>query len=155
MARSRASWLPLTGIAFGLLLGGCVDMFTSVPPPDATRWRGTTTAGAADQPGCGPFALDLGLSTDPTFLWQVVDGRARPTTRSVRASDRVEGAFATWWLDGYMTPADFVQFESRLQQPVILGARPYAVWRGTRTDERMTLVESGSPCGREVVLTRG
>ena len=37
----------------------------------------------------------------------------------------------TWWVQGYMTPANFIEFETRLQRPVFFNARPYAVWRGT------------------------
>ena len=146
MAGSHASWLPLMGMA--LTLGGCVDMFTTAPP-EAVRWRGVTTAGAKGEPNCGPFAMDLGVYSDPVFLMEVASGRAYPTVR-VTQDD-----LATWWLEGYATAGNFVEFESREQRPVILDARPYAVWRGTRGDERIVLVESGSPCGREVVLTRG
>ena len=155
MTRSRGSLLPLLGTVCALALGGCVDMFTSVPPPDAAHWRGVTTAGAVGRPECGPFAIDVGLFADRLFLWETIGGRAYPTTTAATAPDQLLDHLSSWWLEGYMTPANFVQFESRLQQPVILGARPYSVWRGTRNDERMLLVESGSPCGREVVLTRG
>ena len=60
----------------------------------------------------------------------------------------------TWWVQGYMTPANFVEFETRMQRPAFFRARPYAVWRGTRVDDRIELTESGSPCKRELVLTR-
>lgn len=155
MTRSRGSLLPLLGTVCALAVGGCVDMFTSVPPPDAEHWRGVTTAGVGGGPVCGPFALDVGLFADPIFMWQTIGGRAYRTATPDPDSRLAADGITTWWLEGYMTTADFVQFESRLQQPIILGARPYSVWRGTRNDERMMLVESGSPCGREVVLTRG
>lgn len=155
MARSRAGWLPLIGVATTLGLGGCVDMFTDVPPPDASRWRGVTTAGVVELPECRPFALDVGLHADPLFVFQVIGGRANPTTPAETDVGKFTDSLGSWWLEGYMTPADFVEFESRLLEPVMLGARPYSVWRGTRQDDHMVLVESGSPCGREVVLTRG
>ena len=53
-----------------------------------------------------------------------------------------------------MTPENFVEFETRMQRPVYFGARPYAVWRGTRVDDRIALIESGSPCNRALVLSR-
>jgi hypothetical protein len=155
MSRLRRSLLPLLGMGGALALGGCVDMFTSVPSSDASHWRGVTTAGVAGKPECAPFAVDVGVEADPLFMWQVVGGRARPTADAVATFGQTDFALSQWWLEGFMTPANFVQLESRLQRPVILGARPYAVWRGTRDDERIVLVESGSPCGREVVLTRG
>ena len=65
------------------------------------------------------------------------------------------GAYRQWWLEGYVTEAEFVQFETKLQQPIYFGARPYAVWRGSIDGDRMVLTESGSPCDREVVLLRG
>ena len=64
-------------------------------------------------------------------------------------------AYSQWWLEGYVTEANFVEFETKLQQPIYFGARPYAVWRGTIDGRAHALVESGSPCDREVVLVRG
>ena len=63
-------------------------------------------------------------------------------------------AYTQWWLEGYVTDANFVQLETKMQRPVYFGARPYAVWRGTIAEDRLVLTESGSPCNREVVLVR-
>jgi hypothetical protein len=155
MAQSCASLLSLVTMAGALALGGCVDMFTAEPPPDASRWHGVTSAGATDNPECGPFAFDLGLYQQPVYLYQTLSGRAYPTTVPTTTTAKLIDDASQWWLDGYMTADNFVEFESRLQRPVYLGARPYSLWRGGRAGDRMLLVESGSPCNREVVLTRG
>ena len=114
-----------------------------------------TTAGVGGGSVCGPFALDVDLFADPIFMWQTIDGRAYPAATPDPDSRLVSDGITTWWLEGYMTTANFVQFESRLQQPD--HPRRATLFRMARhpSDERMMLVESGSPCGREVVLTRG
>ncbi len=155
MTRSCRNLLPLLGVVGALALGGCVDMFTSKQPANAEHWHGVTTAGVGGGPVCGPFALDLGLFADPLFMWQTVSGRAYPSVSSDPDSPLNADGITTWWLEGYMTSANFVEFETRLQRPILPALRPYSVWRGTRNAERMMLVESGSPCDREVVLTRG
>jgi hypothetical protein len=157
MAWSRTGLLPLAGpAALALALAGCVDMFTSVPPEGAVAWRGTTTAGDPALPECGAFDFELGQYAPPLYLWQTVSGRAWPTAVPAAGTlGRVADATTQWWLEGYVADDDFVQFESRRQRPVFFRARPYAVWRGTIAEDRMALTESGSPCGREVVLVRG
>ncbi len=145
MPRSSARFLPAAAVAAMLALGGCVDMFTPAQPPATTRWTGLTTAGTADLAECQPFDLQVDLFQERLFTFETINGRAFP-----RASSPV----STWWIEGYMTPANFVEFETRLQRPIYFRARPYAVWRGTMTADQITLVESGSPCHRQVVLTR-
>ena len=44
-----------------------------------------------------------------------------------------------------MTPANFVEFETRMQRPAFFHARPYAVWRGTRVDDRIELTDFAPP----------
>lgn len=132
-----------------LALGGCVDMFTPSQPPSTTRWSGVTTAGAADIPECRPFALDVALFAQPLYSFDTINGRAFPQAPGIGVA-----SVTTWWVQGYMTPANFVEFETRMQRPAFFHARPYAVWRGTRVDDRIELTESGSPCNRALVLTR-
>jgi hypothetical protein len=155
MACARKRLLPLFGAAAALALGGCVDMFTSVPPPDAVSWRGTTSAGNPEFAECGSFALELGQYQPPAFMWNTVSGRAWPTAVPETQLDKIAAMSRQWWLEGYVTPANFVEFETKLQQPIYFRARPYSVWRGTIAEDRMVLTESGSPCNREVVLVRG
>ena len=154
MAWSREGLLPMLGIGAALALGGCVDMFTSPPPADAVAWRGTTTAGNPAFPECGAFAFELGQYLPPTFMWDTVSGRAWPTTVPETRIGKWSRAYTQWWLEGYVTDANFVQLETKMQRPVYFGARPYAVWRGTIAEDRLVLTESGSPCNREVVLAR-
>lgn len=155
MAWSRKGLLPMLGFGAALGLGGCVDMFIGPPPTDAIAWRGTTTAGDPAFAECGAFSFELGQFLPAAFLWDTVSGRAWPTAVPDTRLGKWAEAYRQWWLEGYVTDADFVQFETKLQQPVFFGARPYAVWRGTIADDRMVLTESGSPCNREVVLVRG
>ena len=154
MSRARLGLLPLLGSA-ALALGGCVDMFTGPPPTDVVAWRGTTTPGNTDIAECGSFDLELGQYQPPSFMWNTVSGRAVRATAQETELAKWQASLQQWWLEGYVTPANFVEFETKLQQPVYFRARPYSVWRGTITDDRMVLVESGSPCNREVVLVRG
>ena len=154
MTRSRFGLTALTAAAAVTALGGCVDMFTSVPPADAVQWHGTTTAGNPAFPECAAFNFQLGQFDRPVFLSPVVSGRAWPEAAPTTILGKVNETFTQWWLEGYVTSANFVQFESRRQQPIFFRARPYAVWRGTIADDHMTLVESGSPCNRQVVLAR-
>ena len=155
MARSREDLLPLLGLGAALALGGCVDMFTGRPPPDAVAWRGTTTAGNTDFPECGAFQFELGQYRPERSCGTRSAAAPGPPRRRTRRPVEWAGAYRQWWLEGYVTEADFVQFETKLQQPIFFGARPYAVWRGTIDEDRMVLIESGSPCDREVVLVRG
>ena len=65
-------------------------------------------------PGAGRLRSISACIADPIFLWQTVGGRASRPTTPVRTSRRVsDGRSRTWWLEGYMTTANFVQFESR------------------------------------------
>jgi hypothetical protein len=155
MTRPRARLLPFRGAVAALALGGCVDMFTDNPPGGAARFRGVTTAGVVDIPECAPFALDVGVFPEPWYLWEQVSGRAYPTVPPESARAKLVDAVSSWWVEGYTTPAGFVQFDTRRQRPIYFGAKPYAVWRGSIEGERMVLEESGSPCGREAVLARG
>lgn len=139
-----------------LLLGGCVDMFTADPSVATARWTGTSTAGAAEYAECAPMTLDVAIWDDPLFLPQQIGGRAslqpaEPRTLRTRAAE----AASTWWVEGYMNPDYVVQLETRRQRPVYFRSKPYAVWRGNLVqDGRIELVESGSPCGRQLVLTK-
>lgn len=149
MARTSATLLPAMAVAATMALSGCVDMFTPTQPPSTTKWSGVTSAGATDLPECRPFSLDVALFAQPLYSFDTINGRAfpqGPTTSLASAT--------TWWVQGYMTPANFVEFETRMQRPAFFHARPYAVWRGTRVDDRIELTESGSPCNRALVLTR-
>ena len=146
--------LPTLAIGATLVLGGCVDVFTDRPPADAVAWRGTTSAGTTDAPECGAFLLELGQYQPPTFMWNTVSGRAWPTAVPATQVGKWTAAYQQWWLEGYVTPENFVEFETKLQQPVYFRARPYSVWRGQIVDDRMVLTESGSPCNREVVLVK-
>jgi hypothetical protein len=143
-------------VGFGLLvLGGCVDMFTGRPPEGTARWRGTTSAGPVAIPECAPMAIDLAIYEHPLYMPALVDGRAYPMDLATGIWPRTVDAATTWWVDGYMNPAQFVQFETKRQRPIYFRAKPYAVWRGSLVDDRIVLDEAGSPCGRELVLTRG
>lgn len=155
MRHEGACWrMGLMGLGL-LALGGCVDMFISTSPEGAARWRGTTTAGPVAIPECAPMAIDLAIHEDPLYLPALVNGRAYPLDEPRAFWPRTVDAVTTWWVDGYMNPAQFVQFETKRQRPVYFRAKPYAVWRGSLVDDRIALVESGSPCGRALVLTRG
>lgn len=138
-----------------LALGGCVDMFTTDVPPGSARWQGTTTAGPAQLAECAPMRLDLAVHDHPFYVPALVDGRAYPTTRPERRWPRAVDAATSWWIEGYRNPDNFVQFETKRQRPVYFRAKPYAVWQGRIDGDRLALAESGSPCNREVVLTRG
>jgi hypothetical protein len=152
----RARLPQFLGMVAGFLaLGGCVDMFTDNPPGGAARFRGVTSAGAAGFPECAPMALDIGVFPERWFVWEQVSGRAHPTARAEGAEARIVEAVSSWWLEGYANPAGFVQFDLRRQRPIYFGAKPYSVWRGSVDGERIVLEESGSPCGREVVLAKG
>jgi hypothetical protein len=155
MTRRRSGMMGMAATAAALALGGCVDMFTSVPPADAVPWHGTTTAGNPAFPECAAFNFQLGQHDRPVFLSPVVSGRAWLAAAPLTQVDKWAEYYSQWWLEGYVTSANFVQFESRRQQPIYFRAKPYAVWRGTIEDDRMTLVESGSPCNRQAVLARG
>ncbi len=154
MACARTRLFPMLGACALLALGGCVDMFTT-PPPDTVPWRGTTTVGNTAYAECGSFAFELGQYQPYAFMWNTVSGRAWPTATPQSLQDEWTASYRQWWLEGYVTPANFVEFETKLQQPIYFRARPYSVWRGTIADDRMLLTESGSPCNREVVLVRG
>jgi hypothetical protein len=155
MAWSREGMLPMLGLGAALALGGCSDMFTAPPPADAVAWTGTSTVGNPALPECGSFAFDLGQYQPATFMWDTISGRAHPTATPETRLGKVSETLTQWWVEGYVTDANFVQLETKMQRPVYFGARPYAVWRGSIADDRLVLIESGSPCNREVVLARG
>lgn len=136
-------------------LGGCADYFIGDPPRSAERWRGTTTAGPAGIAGCGPLAVDVAIYQDPLYFRRMVDGRAEPTVDIAGFLPRATALATTWWIAGYVNPMNEVQLETGRQRPVYFRAKPYAVWRGRLEGDRGTLAESGSPCNRELVLTRG
>jgi hypothetical protein len=153
--RTQAPRAWLWGLLGAAALGGCADLFIGDPPPSAERWRGTTTAGPAVIDGCAPLAVDVAIYQDPFSLSRVVDGRAEPTTEVTGFLPRATDAVTTWWIQGDVSRTNVVQFESGRQRPVYFRAKPYALWRGVLEGDRATLVESGSPCNRELVLTRG
>ena len=105
-------------------------------------WHGTTTAGNPAFPECQAFNFQLGQYRSAGVP---VAGGQRPRLGRLRRRNATLGkwdeTFSQWWLEGYVTSANFVQFESRRQQPIYFRAKPYAVWRGTIEDDRMTLVE--------------
>lgn len=136
-------------------LGGCVDMFTQAPADAPAAWSGTTTAGNPEFPECGPFLFELAQYQPPGYMWNTVSGRASPTGTPAGTLSRWVASGTQWWLEGYVTSANFVEFETKMQRPVYFGARPYSVWRGSIEGDRLAMTESGSPCGREVVLVRG
>ena len=153
MAGRRSRTVAL--LAAFAALGGCVDMFTQAPPDAPAAWSGTTTAGNTAFPECGPFLFELAQYQPPGYMWDTVSGRASPTEAPSGAVARWVASGTQWWLEGYVTDANFVQFETKMQRPVYFGARPYSVWRGAIEGDHMTMTESGSPCSREVVLVRG
>lgn len=155
MAWSREGLLLIVGLGAALTLGGCSDKFTAPPPADSVAWTGTSTVGNPALPECGSFAFELGQFQPATFMWDTVSGRAFPTAAPETRMGRLTGKVTQWWVEGYVTDANFVQLETKMQRPVFFGARPYAVWRGSIADDRLVLTESGSPCNREVVLARG
>lgn len=148
----RIGCLVLAGLLF---LGGCVDMFTGRPLTEMPRWTGTTTAGPIDIPECAPMAVDVTIFEDPLYLPYLVDGRAFPQLDIEGLGARATSLVSTWWVEGYMNPDYFVQVETRRQRPIYFRSKPYSVWRGSLVEEnRIVLIESGSPCNRELVLTR-
>ena len=153
MARPNRRIAPL--LAAVAALAGCVDMFTQAPPDAPAAWSGTTTVGNSDFPECGPFLFELAQYLPPGHLWNTVSGRAWPTEVPQATLGRWVAGATQWWLEGYVTSANFVEFETKMQKPVYFGARPYSVWRGYIDGDRMQMLESGSPCNREVVLVRG
>ena len=154
MTLSREHLIPMLGLTGFLALTGCVDMFTTRMPSAAGAWSGTTTAGQAELAECAPFAFQVDIHDNPVLFWPEVSGRAFPTVAPVGVRQQAVGTVTSWWVEGYMMPSNFIQLESRMQAPLFFGPRPYAVWRGTLADDRIDLVESGSPCQRELVLTR-
>jgi hypothetical protein len=184
MAHARNGHIRLLALGWLLTLAGCVDMFTASGAPEiarwqgttqpapevvgrvpvsdampgvtvATIWRGTSTAGKPGVAGCDPLAFDVTVHGDPLSVPAVVNGRAYPTTAPQDTRQRLEAAVTSWWVEGYQNVDSFMQFESKLQRPVFFRARPYSVWRGAQSGEHIVLSESGSPCGRDLVLTRG
>ncbi|MGD9508815.1 MAG: hypothetical protein AB7I59_10175 [Geminicoccaceae bacterium] len=153
MAGRRSRTVAL--LAAFAALGGCVDMFTEAPSDAPATWSGTTTTGNPEYPECGPFLFELAQYQPPGFMWNTVSGRAWPTEAPSETVQSWVAAGTQWWLEGYVTDANFVEFETKMQRPVYFGARPYSVWRGSLDGDRMTMTESGSPCSREVVLVRG
>ncbi|MEK0085591.1 hypothetical protein [Benzoatithermus flavus] len=167
MAEARNG--PLLALGCLLALAGCVDMFTASsapviarwqgdtrPAPEGTAivWHGTTTAGSTTAAVCAPLAFDVTVHRDPLTIPAAVNGRAYPTTAPEGVGQHVSGALTSWWIEGYQNSDNFVELESKMQRPVFFRARPYSVWRGIQDGNRIVLVESGSPCGRELVLTR-
>lgn len=138
-----------------LLLGGCANMVIDDPPASAERWRGTTTAGPTGIAGCGPMAVDVAVYDDPLYFQRLVAGGAEPTAAIVGLVPRATDAVTAWWIQGYVNRDNFVEFETARDRPIYFRAKPYAVWRGTLDGNRGTLSESGSPCYRQLVLTRG
>jgi hypothetical protein len=153
MTLPRKHLIPTLGLAGLLALTGCVDAFTT-PLPEARTWSGTSTAGKTDLAECAPFGFLVDIRDNPVLFWPAVSGRAFPAATPAGVRQHATRTITSWWVEGYMTPSNFIQFESRMQAPLFFGARPYAVWRGTLADNRIALIESGSPCGRELVLTR-
>ena len=150
-SRYRGFLLVLAG---ALALSGCAAFVTDEPPPSAERWQGTTTAGPAGIPLCGPMVVDLAVYRDPLYRPRLADGLAVPTAAPVGARRRAVAFVTTWSVEGAVSPADEVRLELSRERPIYFRAKPYAVWRGPIDGERMTLTESGSPCNRELVLTR-
>jgi hypothetical protein len=144
------------GLVGLLAMGGCVDMFTGDPPATAptARWRGVTTAGPPTIPECAPMRLNLAIYEHPLYFSALVNGRAYPQVTPVGPWPRTVESVTSWWAEGYMNPDSFVQFETRRQRPIYFRAKPYAVWQGWVTGDQLALVEAGSPCNREVVLSR-
>lgn len=151
----RALGCSLVGLGSLLMLGGCADRFISDPPPSAERWRGISTAGPVEIAGCGPLAFDLAIWQDPLYLPRLIHGRADVTQDPSGFGERARDLVTTWWAGGYVSPRNAVQFDIGRQRPIYFRAKPYAVWRGTLAGDRATLVEAGSPCDRELTLTRG
>lgn len=139
-----------------LAVGGCVDMVTTGSSVPAPRWTGTTTAGPATIAECAPMAMDVAIYEDPLYMPSIVDGRAFPEPLAGGSlGARTAEAVSSWWIEGYMNPDFFIEMETRRQRPIYFRAKPYAVWRGTMIDPgTIILVESGSPCHRQLVLTR-
>ena len=153
MVGRRTRIIPM--LALLATLGGCVDMFTQAPSDAPAAWSGTTTAGNAGFPECGPFLFELAQYQPPGYMWNTVSGKAWPTEAPSGSVAQWMASGTQWWLEGYVTDANFVEFETKMQRPVYFGARPYSVWRGHIEGDRMAMTESGSPCSREVVLVRG
>lgn len=169
MAVMRSSFGVSLAVACFLALPGCVDMFTASTAPEIGRWRGETRPAPAGEAivwqgisspgdtragGCGPLAFDVAIHRDPISIPLPVSGRAAAADAPGGTAERLSRALTTWWVEGYQNPDGFVQIESKLQRPAFFRARPYSVWRGVAADDRIALIESGSPCGRELVLTR-
>ena len=153
MVGRRTRIIPM--LAALAALGGCVDMFTQAPSDAPAAWSGTTTAGNAGFPECGPFLFELAQYQPPGYMWNTVSGKAWPTEAPSGSVAQLTASGTQWWLEGYVTDANFVEFETKMQRPVYFGARPYSVWRGHIEGDRMAMTESGSPQSREVVLVRG
>lgn len=143
------------GLAGLLLVAGCVDALTTRPPAGAERWTGTSSAGTTDAAECGAFAFDLALYPDPAGGPEQISGRAHPATQGATRLERLARGLSSWWVEGYAAANDVVSFELRRQGGWPDAPRSYAVFRGTRSGDRITLEESGSPCARELVLARG
>lgn len=145
--RSCARGTLLAGLAAVLTLAGCVAAPARRGPDDAALWRGISSAGVA---GCAPLAFAVAVSPSSGGRLAPVRGRADPLPES--GGERRH--WDSWQVEGTLAANGTMLLEARQQLPRPWGARPYAVWRGTREDGRITLAEGGSPCRRTLVLTR-
>jgi hypothetical protein len=139
-------------LSLGLLgLTGCVDMFTPVMEPDATRFAGTSSEGPR-RPDCPKLTMDVAVDRSPITEVERIAGRAYLAG--------VEQTFpakywSTLWIEGSIDAEQTAEFELREQKPYDPGAKHYELWRGVRAaDGSLTLREPQPSCGRTVVLAR-
>ena len=120
MARSRKSLQPMLGLGATLALAGCVDMFTGPPPADAVRLARHHDRGQSGLSRMRRLRVRARPVPPPTFLWDTISGRAWPTAVPDSQLGKWAEAYTQWWVEGYVTKAEFVQFETKMQQPGLL-----------------------------------
>ena len=133
MMRSRAELAAAARRVCAVALGGCVDMFTRRRHRMPSSWRGVTTAGAMAASRVRAVRVRARpVSPIRSSCGRRSSGRACPAghTRTLTAG-WVRWRRRTWWLEGYVTAANFVQFESRgssrlssTRDPIPSGAAP-------------------------------
>ena len=110
------------------------------------RHTKTTRTAVADKAGCGAMSFDLAVFKSEIDDVVRIAGRAQNTQTR-------DSPVTSLWVEGYLTPDDVAEFEVRQQQPLIFGARPYWLWRGTRQEDGTIVVREPEPfCGREATL---
>ena len=158
--------LPL--LAGALFLAGCADMFT-VPVPETQPTLVGAISSERPRPGenCEPMRVELFVlqpATEPRFRSAGEDPVGEVSGRAWFAYEEPEGSlgavlptFQPWWLEGDLYPngiAVVTLYRSTLAPSaanLALGAKPFSVFRGTFTGDRLEVTEMAPFCGRTLL----